>query len=47
MNKKILKLHSDNIITVIAKIILWSNYLIGSNLIKELNFKFKQFLNRK
>jgi hypothetical protein len=44
---KILKLHSDNIITVIVKIIPWSNYLVGSNLMKELNFEFKHFLNRK
>jgi hypothetical protein len=36
---KILKLHSDKIIIVITKII--QNYLVGSNLIKELNFEFK------
>jgi hypothetical protein len=44
---KILKLHSEKIITVITKLIPWLNYLVGLNLIKELNLKFKQFLNEK
>jgi hypothetical protein len=33
---KILKLHNDKTITFITKLIPRSNYLIGSNLIKEL-----------
>jgi hypothetical protein len=32
---KFLELHSVKIITVNRKLILWSNYLVGSNLIKE------------
>jgi hypothetical protein len=39
----ILKLHSENINTVVAKIIPWSNYPVGSNLIKELNSNLNNF----
>jgi hypothetical protein len=40
---KILKLHSENINTVVAKIIPRSNYPVGSNLIKELNSNLNNF----
>jgi hypothetical protein len=40
---KILKLHSEKIKTVVAKIILQLNYLVGSNLIKELNLNLNNF----
>jgi hypothetical protein len=40
---KILKLHSEKFNTVVAKIILRSNYPVGSNLIKELNSNLNNF----
>jgi hypothetical protein len=43
MNKKLLNYTVKKINTVVAKIIPQLNYLVGSNLIKELNLNLNNF----